>query len=128
MIEENERKPYKREVMSEVCDWKEHAEGNTSFASVKLIYKEEDQYLRLIWDNSFLFTLWKSHKRKRLLTRSLLKIKRYQRLTERAKKNLLEESLKLGYIIREVHEGERIDIGVLVRRRLWYRVGLEKWD
>jgi hypothetical protein len=85
---------------------------------VKLIYKEEDQYLRLIWDNSFLFTLWKSHKRKRLLTRSLLKIKRYQRLTERAKKNLLEESLKLGYIIREVPEGERIDVGVLVRRKL----------
>ena len=83
-----------------------------------MIYKEEDQYLRLIWDYGFLFTLWKSHKRKRLLTRSLLKIKRYQRLTERAEKNLLEESLKLGYIIQEVHEGERIDIGVLVRRRL----------
>jgi hypothetical protein len=88
---------------------------------VKLIYKEEDSFLRLIWKTEwgeFLLTLWKSHKRKRLLTRSLLRIRRYQRLTERTEKNLLEESLKQGYIIQEIHEGERIDVGVLVRRRL----------
>jgi hypothetical protein len=89
---------------------------------MKLIYREEDLFLRLIWKTEWgglLFIFWKSHKRKRLLTRSLLKkIKRSQKLTERMEKNLLEESLKQGYIIREVYEGERIDIGVLVRRRL----------
>ena len=76
---------------------------------MKLIYKEEDQYLRIVWERN-LYTLRKSHKRKRLLVRFLVKVWRYQRLTERAEKNLEENLKKQGYIIKKVHEGDRIDI------------------